>query len=386
LIEKQGLYEKEWSKSQGVYMKYGEEGDRQKQVIFDEKLRKIHENLEEFGQNSNKIEGMRSNFIDPKKEPVNPKDYISTPFFSTSSFLSPSLSIDMSIPPGYYDDLEWINRRLSIQPFSPPFSFSLSSLSLQCPSLSRSILNEILKIILLISTLILVYQLLDRKRFEVNIKMREQSRKWLDGKRERERKEREKEKQDRIERIDRQTDRQTERQIEKELEDETPLYPSTTLLSLLSLHPNNFRPSFYLQLFIVLLIPLPFSSFFHISDRFSLLIWLRLCLSFRLIRDYSEIWLNRRFLRLKHSLSINNKSASSSLSTPSSFSNTPDFDWFLSCKTISYTSPLAFCLSFYLICIIVCGHCLYICEREYLYQLFDMKNSMFCAFHFVSLG
>lgn len=65
---------------------------------------------------------------------------------------------------------------------------------------------------------------------------------------------------------------------------------------------------------------------------------------------------------------------------------TPDFDWWLACKTIHYRDPLFFAGCFYLTCIVLFGHSLYIAERDLLPRFFDFWTSLFVSLQIVSDG
>ena len=192
-----------------------------------------------------------------------------------------------------------------------------------------------IKIAMFLSSCLLVYQLLDRKQMQITIKYREKRRKT--------------------------------RSLIK------PPLSTVSLLSLLSLRPSSFRWKLWLQCLICFFHPFPFFSPrlipLHMSNKWGLLMFLRLHLAFRVIRDYSEIWLNRRSIKKLTAFS----------------SRTPNFDWWLSVKTLVYRNPIAFATSFYLFCIVVFGYSVYIHEREEQPDLFTLPIGFYLAFQCITI-
>ena len=76
--------------------------------------------------------------------------------------------------------------------------------------------------------------------------------------------------------------------------------PQFNHITLLTLRPSQFRWKIWVQVLICIVHPLPYG---HVlldgwySEKVALLMFLRLHLVFRVIRDYSEIWLNRRSIK-----------------------------------------------------------------------------------------
>ena len=192
-----------------------------------------------------------------------------------------------------------------------------------------------IKIAMFLSSCLLVYQLLDRKQMQITIKYREKRRKI--------------------------------RSLVK------PPLSTVSLLSLLSLRPSSFRWKLWLQCLICFFHPFPFFSPrlipLHMSNKLGLLMFLRLHLAFRVIRDYSEIWLNRRSIKKLTAFS----------------SRTPNFDWWLSVKTMVYRNPIIFATSFYLFCILIFGYSVYILEREEQPDLFTIPIGFYLAFQCVTI-
>ena len=192
-----------------------------------------------------------------------------------------------------------------------------------------------IKIAMFLSSCLLVYQLLDRKQMQITIKYREKRRKI--------------------------------RSLVK------PPLSTVSLLSLLSLRPSSFRWKLWLQCLICFFHPFPFFSShlipLHMSNKLGLLMFLRLHLVFRVIRDYSEIWLNRRSIKKLTAFS----------------SRTPNFDWWLSVKTMVYRNPIIFATSFYLFCIVIFGYSVYILEREVQPDLFTIPIGFYLAFQCVTI-
>jgi hypothetical protein len=83
---------------------------------------------------------------------------------------------DMSVPDSYYTDLDLVSARLALEPAPLPHGWKWNDIAAQCPSPVRSYVTEVLKFILTISTLVLCWQILDRKRMQVNLKFRGPSR------------------------------------------------------------------------------------------------------------------------------------------------------------------------------------------------------------------
>ena len=192
-----------------------------------------------------------------------------------------------------------------------------------------------IKIAMFLSSCLLVYQLLDRKQMQITIKYREKRRKI--------------------------------RSLVK------PPLSTVSLLSLLSLRPSSFRWKLWLQCLICFWHPFPFFSPrlipVHMSNKLGLLMFLRLHLVFRVIRDYSEIWLNRRSIKKLTAFS----------------SRTPNFDWWLSVKTMVYRNPIVFATSFYLFCILLFGYSVYILEREVQPDLFTIPIGFYLAFQCITI-
>jgi hypothetical protein len=247
--------------------------------------------------------------------------------------------VDMTVSSDYYSDLDIVTYRNKLEPASVPTEWSWSALEHECPSAARSIITECLKGLLTISTLVLCWQILDRKRLQVNIKFREQRRKLK----------------------------------QKGLKDPQELIAVRQVSTLGLLAPSAQRWELWLQILICLIQPLPFTNQItsgYVPDKIGLLMWVRIFLAFRVIRDCSEMWLSRR--SIKHQSAFQTK--------------IPDFDWWLACKTISYRNPLLFAACFWVIWIIVFGHCLYIAERDRLPAYFTPITSLFVSFQIVSIG
>lgn len=189
-----------------------------------------------------------------------------------------------------------------------------------------------LKIACALSSCFLVYQMLDRKQLQVSIKYREKRRKM--------------------------------RAIK-------PPLSTVSLISLLSLRPSTIRPKLWIQVLCCFWHPFPFTDFFglYLSNKLGLLMLFRLHLVFRVIRDHSEIWLNRRSIKRLTAFS----------------SRTPDFDWWLSVKTVLYRRPIAFASGFYGLCILIFGYCTYIFEREAQPDLFTMPIGFFVAYQCITI-
>lgn len=95
----------------------------------------------------------------------------------------------------------------------------------------------------------------------------------------------------------------------------------------------------------------------------------RLHLAFRVVRDSSEIWLNRRNIKRLSEFSA----------------RAPNFDWWLSVKTVCYRSPILFSVTWYLISILLFGYTIFIFERDYSPQLFTYGTSTFLSFQCVTV-
>ena len=261
--------------------------------------------------------------------------------------------VDMTAPADYYSDIDFVANRLSLEPQPLPRAWSWQAISQECPSPARSYVTEGLKILLTLSTLILCWQILDRKRMQVNIKFREQRRKLkLKG-----------------------PAAERERALDRMEGNERYLSMSGNVsnLGLLSLSAGMFRWELWMSLIVCLIQPLPFTQQLTggvVSDKIGLLMWLRLHLFFRVIRDTSEIWLARR--SIKHQSAFQTK--------------VPLFDWWLACKTVCYRDPLFFAGCFYLVSILLFAHALYIAERDLLPKFFDIWTSLFVSLQIVSVG
>jgi hypothetical protein len=182
--------------------------------------------------------------------------------------------VDMSAGVGYYNDLDFISARLHMKPAPLPTAWTFADIEAQCPSPLRSYVTESLKLLLLLSTLLLCWQILDRKRMQVNIKFREQRRKLKAKGYNQER--------------------------DKLYMGSLTAASQVSTLGLLTLSTSAFRWELWLSLLVCLVQPVPFTHQLTggaVSDKIGLLMWLRLHLLFRVIRDCSEIWLARRSIR-----------------------------------------------------------------------------------------
>lgn len=182
--------------------------------------------------------------------------------------------VDMSAGVGYYNDLDFVSARLHMKAAPLPTAWTLTAIEAQCPSPLRSYVTESLKLVLLLSTLVLCWQILDRKRMQVNIKFREQRRKLKAKGYNQER--------------------------DKLYIGSVTAASQVSTLGLLTLSTSAFRWELWLSLLVCLVQPIPFTHQLTggaVSDKIGLLMWLRLHLLFRVIRDCSEIWLARRSIR-----------------------------------------------------------------------------------------
>lgn len=257
---------------------------------------------------------------------------------------------DVSVPADYYSDIDWVYHRLSLTPEPLPHAWTWHAVAAECPSPTRSIVMEVLKMILTLSTLILCWQILDRKKLQIHLKFREQRRKLK------------------------------AKGIAHMTHDHDKLFLNSlassskvSTLGLLSLSRSQFRWELWASILVCMIQPIPFTHQLtggFIDDKIGILMWMRIFLGLRVVRDCSEIWLNRR--SIKHQSSFQTK--------------VPDFSWWLSCKTMSYRSPLTFAGVFYTLCVIIFGHSLYIAERERLPSFFNIWSSLFVCFQIVSVG
>lgn len=193
-------------------------------------------------------------------------------------------------------------------------------------------ISKLLGICCTLSTAGLIYQLLDRKKLQLSIKFREKRRKVKDLK--------------------------------------APL-AKVSFWGLLSLRPTQFRWKLWLQILVCAIHPQPYLN--ELTEGYwplevGLIMFLRFHLIFRLIRDYSDIWLNRR-----------------SIKKIAAFARTPNFDWWLAIKTVCYRQPVKFIIYCYFLSVLICGYGLYIFEREPQPDDFNFPISLFVSFECVSL-
>ncbi len=180
--------------------------------------------------------------------------------------------VDMTAPADYYSDIDFVSSRLELDPVPLPRQWSWAAVAAQCPSPVRSYVTEALKIVLTLSTLVLCWQILDRKRMQVNMRFREQRRKL----------------------------KAKGYNQERDQLYMSSLSSNVSTLGLLSLSAGNFRWELWLSLLVCLIHPLPFTQQLtggFVGDKIGLLMWLRIHLLFRVIRDCSEIWLARRSIK-----------------------------------------------------------------------------------------
>ena len=199
----------------------------------------------------------------------------------------------------------------------------------------------IIKFIITWFSILLVYQILDRKRIQIAIKYREKRRK---------NRHRTTAAQQSTAHLLNLTQpynvplNQCASDVEAIVND-TPQY---NIITLLSLQPSQFRWKLWVQCIVAIIHPVPYmSQYTGIGDEVGLLMFLRLQLIFRVIRDYSEIWLNRRSIKKLRAFQ----------------SRTPDFNWWLSFKTVCFRSPIQFALTFAVCAVLIYGYCIYILER-----------------------
>jgi len=128
---------------------------------------------------------------------------------------------------------------------------------------------------------------------------------------------------------------------------------------------SGLGPAEFLEIFIVLLHP--FAPLHNIpwwgDEKWGLLMFLRFYMIFRVMRDYSTIFRERKRIGkmyIKH--------------------RPPKFNWFLSLKTYHYQNPLLTMTVMTVFCILIFGHITYVFERETPDTKFTYGISLYVAF------
>jgi hypothetical protein len=107
------------------------------------------------------------------------------------------------------------------------------------------------------------------------------------------------------------------------------------------------------------------------SDAMGLLMFLRLHLLLRVIRDYSALWTHRReIVKAFHQTDA----------------TAPNFDWWLTLKNVCFRFPVQFGVATVAVCVLVFGYCISIVERPVQPDLFTVWTAAFLALQCIVTG